>query len=270
MSAVSCVACGRELADGFACSPCALSLSQTLKIAAGHAEDAEAVIARQVRYTAGGSGGSEEPMPVDLAAATRFGAVENTFGTWARDLSESTGEPIPPPVWPQLNVAAIAAAFLARHVDLIRTGPAAAEAFDELHDACEQLARLVDRPPDKQLVGVCDCGKVLYAAAGRTVVQCPERTCKLVWNVEESREILRKHLGDKLVTVSEAARLLAYLDSDRTQDNLRKLIGARLGRLAAHGLVEGEPTYLFREVTALVAAIPKRERRDRETAEMGA
>lgn len=263
---LQCAQCGRELADALVCGPCASALAQTLQIASGHAEDAEAVIARQVRYSAGGSGGSDEPMPVDLTAATRFGAVENTFGTWARDLSESTGEPIPAPVWPQLNVAAIAAAFLARHVDLIRTGPAAAEAFDELHDACTQLARLVDRPADKELVGVCDCGKVLYAAAGRTLVVCPMPTCKLPWNVAESRDILRRHLGDKLVTVPEAARLAAYLDSDRTQDNIRKLIAARVrsGLLVPHGGIEVEgaiePTYRFSEVAALLADIPRRNR----------
>jgi hypothetical protein len=165
--------------------------------------------------------------------------------------------------------------WLAAGVERLRKHPAAAEAFPELHAACDQLARLVDTPGDKVLVGVCDCGKVLYAAHDRTHVTCPETTCKLRWGVERSRDILREALDDKLVTAADAAHLGQYLDSDRTQDNIRKLIDLRVksGRLMAHGEIEievevdgeielrREPTYRFGDVALVLATIPKRTRK---------
>jgi hypothetical protein len=297
VSTPTCVRCGRPTADGFACHTCALGLAQALTVAAGHAEDAEAVLARQTRYGAGGRGGNDEPLPVDLTASVRLAAVDNTIDTWARVVLDETGQslspwrlaagPLCPPTgtrcahdscetirrrWP-ISSLGMAALWLAGQVEWLRKHPAAGEAFRELHDACAQLARLVDRPPDKELVGMCDCGKVLYAAYGKVVIQCPLVTCKLVWDVADSRDILRRHLGDKLVTAAEAARLAAYLDTDRTQEQIRKLINAWASRrqVAAHGVDrDGEPTFRFGDVAQRLATTPKREQRARESAEMGA
>jgi hypothetical protein len=282
----TCILCGRPVQDALVCAADALSLSQSLQIASGHAEDAEAVLTRQARYGAGGSGGSGDRLPGNLNAAERYGAIENTVGTWARHVVEERGMELParlPKVGPVCAVIdcghgsclgiqlrrpprglAQAANWLSTQTEWLRRQPEAQEAFSELEDACNDLARLVDRPADKQLVGVCDCGKVLYAAEGRAKIQCPAPTCELKWDVEVSRDILRQHLGDKLVTISEAAHLMAYLDGDRTQDNLRKLIAARVksGQVIAHGEDrEGEPTYRFGEVAAILAAIPRRERK---------
>lgn len=304
-TSIRCVRCGAELADGYACRRCALELAQSLRDAAGHAEDAEAVLARQTRYGTGSRGGSDDPLPVDLTAAGRYGAISNTITTWIRVVTDLTGRqpawrPMTGPTCPagvrclHLTCAAIRrrlagpplvlmAAWLAQHIDTLRQHPAAGEAFTDLHAACDQLARLVDRPADKELVGVCDCGKILYAAQGRTAVQCPMPTCRLVWDVDASRNILRRHLGDKLVTAAEAARLLAYLDANRTQDAIRKLITGRVksGQLTAHGSTteppdETEvqaaaaedreprpkviPLYRFGDVTAVLDGIPRRER----------
>lgn len=289
-----CVRCGAPT-DATVCRPEALSLAETLQIAAGHAEDAETVIARQVRYGAGGRGGRSEPLPVDLTASARLAAVGNTIGTWMRIVLEESGARPPAPWRPMAGAlcpptrpgdeprrggrcghgscaairdrtppSALAAAcsWLATQVGWLRKHPAAGEAWRELEDACEQLRRLVDRPADRELVGMCDCGRTLYAPHGRGVVTCPERTCQLRWEVAESRDILRAALNGKLVTAGEAARLAAYLDGDRTQDTIRKLIAARVktGQIAAHGMINGEPAYRFGEISAVLAAIPQRNR----------
>lgn len=248
------------------------------------------MIARQARYGGGSRGGFSEPLPVDLTAGTRYAVAENVITTWARHVDEE-GVALPHEeriVGPtcsiecghvscrtirrgpaQLSLPEITR-WLASQVGWLRMRPEAAEAFDELGDACAVLRRLVDRPVERELVGVCDCGKVLYAVAGREVIQCPMPTCKLIWHVERSREILRRHLGDKLVTLPEAARLSAYLDGDRTQEAIRKLLSARFadGRLAQHGERGGEPVFRFGEVVTALAAVPKRKRR--EAVEMGA
>lgn len=280
-----CVRCGKPMAEAsFVCSADATALAGALLAAAGHAEDAWTVIARQTRY--GGAGGARkaqpepaqavqdarrnpvttfgwaasvekpragalvaEPAPVDFGALDRYHAAENTIGTWARDL-ESDAADLP-----------AAARWLAEHVDQLRTHPAAAEAFDELHDACAQLERLVDSPPADQLVGMCDCGRTLYAPTWRQVVQCPDPRCKLRWDVERSRDVLREALRGKLLTAAEAARLAAYWD-ERTSDQIRKLVNkwSERGRLTPHGQVEGDPVYLFGDVLDLLAVTPRRER----------
>ncbi|WP_412736987.1 hypothetical protein [Krasilnikovia sp. MM14-A1259] len=168
--------------------------------------------------------------------------------------------------WPGPSLA-LEAAWLSRQVEWLRKHQAAAEAFEDLHRACEALARLVDRPPDKDLVGMCDCGKVLYAPQGADVVRCPESNCRLKWNVAESRGILRKALDGRLVTAAEAARLGQYLDTDRTQEQIRKLINAWASRhmIAAHGQAEDddgliEATYRFGDISDRLARTPRRSR----------
>ena len=104
----------------------------------------------------------------------------------------------------------------------------------------DQLERLVDSPPTgRRLVGMCDCGQILYAAADRAVVQCKgrPRSCGATWDVERSQDILMDHLDGQLVTAAEAAHLGGFLDTDRTQEQIRKLVNkwAERGQLAAHG-----------------------------------
>jgi hypothetical protein len=282
MSAPLCVCgCGKPVADGYARAECAQKLAEVLTVAAGHAEDAWTVIARQARVgTAGGTRRPEqepvpeedlrrnavtefgwqasierpmvgalrpEPGPADLGAFDRLRAVENTIGTWVRDL-DGDGT----------NLAE-AARWLAGHADDLRHHPAAGEAFGDLHDACRQLERLVDRPAERELVGMCDCGKVLYAAGGRAVVQCPQPTCKLEWDVADSRDILRAALRGKLFTAAEAAHFAAHWD-DRTSEQIRKLINkwTERGRIAAHGTIRSDPIYLFGDVLDRLAESPPR------------
>lgn len=283
-----CVRCGRPT-DAAVCAPEAQGLAEDLVRAAGHAEDAWTVIARQTRYGGGSGGGSVDGAP-DLSASAKLAPIVTAIGGWARLVEDQTGRrprwrPLAGPLCPPSGhrcahgscegirrrtpppKLALDAAWLARQVEWLRRHPAAEEAFRDLTAAGIQLAWLCDSPAENELVGVCDCGKILYAREGREVIQCPMPTCKLVWHVERSRDILRRHLGDKLVTASEAARLAAYLDSDRTQDGIRKLIAARVRsrQLLAHGEIPDEngdpiPTYRFGEVAAVLATIPRRNR----------
>lgn len=293
--------CGRPAPDGPACTTCARQLADTLRNAAGHAEDAWTVIARQTRYsTAGGTRTPEpepagvaadlrrnrvtefgwaasverpvagglrpEPVPADLGALDRLHAAENTITTWARILGA--------------DVAGLSAAcmWLAEHVAELQHHPAAGEAFGQLHAACAQLERLVDRPPGgHRLVGMCDCGRTLYAPHGRDVVQC--KPCGAKWNVTESQAILLKHLDGRLVTVPEALDMAGWLDTDRTREQIRKLITGwtKRGQLAAHGTIWRDPTdaetrtdpeayqvavplYRFGEIRARLADTPRRNR----------
>jgi hypothetical protein len=300
-TAPTCARCGQLLADGAViCRQDAQSLADALLAGAGHAEDAWTVIARQARYGTASRGARSEPLPVDLTAAERLAAAANTMATWARHVCEERGTELPArrpllgpfclPGCEHTSCAgarrrlppsdlAEAAAWLATQVDWLRKRPEAGEAFDELHDACSILARLVDRPGTAglRLVGMCDCGKILYAPHGRDVVQC--KPCGARWNVTESQEILLGHLDGKLVTVPEALDMAGWLDTDRTREQIRKLLTGWIhsGRLVGHGQVlrdptEAElrddpdiglvavPTYRFGEIRDRLGATPRRNR----------
>lgn len=295
MSAPPCVVCTRPTPDGFACAADARSLAERLTGAAGHAEDAESGGTRGSRY-GGTRGGSSDGVSFDPTRSAKLGAVVLAVDGWVSDLLgdepfpawRRTQGPLCPPLrtavtlddgevmlvqCPHSSCAAIKVAtppsvlaqefsWLSGQMRALRHHPAAAEAFRELRDACDQLARLVDTPADKVLVGMCDCGKVLYAPRDKADVRCPEPTCKLVWNVGQSRDILRKALDDKLVDRAQAAFLAQYLDGDRTQDNIGKLIDSRVrsGQLAAHGEIDSEPLYRFGEVVLMLATVPRRRR----------
>jgi hypothetical protein len=294
-----CVRCGRPT-DATICRPETRTLADQLLTAAGHAEDAEAVITRQVRYSGGGPRtGEERPMPTNLAASARLKAVGNTVTTWARHICETRRAELPArrPLYGPLcadfpckhvsceriqwrvppSSLTDACGWLATQIEWLRKRPEAGEAFKELHDACAQLTRLVDRPADRELVGMCDCGKVLYARDGLAVVQCPQPTCKLTWNVDESRDILRLGLREKLFTASECARLAAFWN-ERTQPQIRALITTWTrpdrARLTARGWIpnddytgaedddqpQGWATYLLGDVLDLLAQTPRRHR----------
>lgn len=278
-----CVRCGSQLGDGaYVCVADAQTLAEALLAAAGHAEDASTLGARGARYSTGGHGGGDTPLP-DLTRSVKLGAVRTSVRFWVEDLTG--GRPRLP--WRRLAGPACGTGVRCRHsscaavrdvnppsplaqdlqwlsgqVGVLRKHPAAGEVFRDLHAACAQLARLVDVAPAKDLVGMCDCGKTLYARHGQAFVTCPQVTCKLIWHVERSREILRRALDDKLVSAAEAARLAQYLDGDRTQDQIRKLVTAwaRRGQIVAHSELGDEPAYRFGDVADRLARTPRRER----------
>lgn len=294
-----CLRCGAPT-DFYVCRPEARDLADQLLVAAGHAEDAWTVIARQTRIGHGGGGRGEppelgaipgdnvrnpvttfgwqasierppigalrpEPTPADLGALDRYHAAEATITTWAG--THDGGLPA-------------ACRYLATQIDDLRQHPAAKDAFDDLEAACRQLERLVDRRVDnRHFIGICNCNRALYAPWNWTIIQCKDKTCGAVWNLADGQDILLRHLDDKLVTAGEAAKLAGHLDPDRSQDAVRKLIEkwAARGRLTPHGHIMREPTdaeirrdpeaypvpvptYRFGEIRQLLDETPRRNR----------
>jgi hypothetical protein len=301
----TCPRCGRPARDGFVCHADSLSLAEDLREAAGHAEDAWTVIARQARYGGGSRVGRDQPLPVNLTASADRAAADNTITTWARHIADTRNtERAHGPTCAtncehrscdniryQQTPTALpeAARWLAGQLGWLRGRPEAAEAFDELHYACQVLVRLVDVPGrgGDRLVGMCDCGRILYAPHGRDIVQCRASNCGASWNVAESQQILRDHLDDRLVAPGEAAHLGAYLDTDRSVKQIHALVTSwgKRQRLEPHGQVlvkhqhgkhcekgcqqtaDAVATYRFGDIVDLMATTPRRSSR---APEMGA
>ncbi len=313
----TCPCCGAPVTDAYVDQRCARKLAQTLREAAGHAEDAWTVIAGLTRYGPRARGGGGETATPNLKASTDYGKASNTIGEWAQRTLDQTNAPEPEPwrptagppcrprrpadgppapgkPWllcdhpscatirqPRPSATAEACTWLAEQVEHLRKHPEAGRAFRELTAACAQLEHLVDKPPTgRRLVGMCDCGQILYAPADRAVVQCKgrPRSCGATWDVERSQDILMDHLDQQLVTAAEAAHLAGWLDTDRTQEQIRKLVNkwAVRGQLAAHGHIWRDPTpaeldadpeagpvamprFRFGEIRARIAATPRRQ-----------
>jgi hypothetical protein len=141
----------------------------------------EAAIARLTRYgTAGGS--DRRPLPVDLQASERAAEIGNTVATWAREVAESRGLPVPSPAraagpvcqarsWSRGGWTcghgscgsirhrpagvAVAATWLLEHLEWLRHQRQAAEAYDELNDAANRLKSLVGGPLPRWYAGQC-------------------------------------------------------------------------------------------------------------------
>jgi hypothetical protein len=235
-----------------------------------------------------------EPLPVDLNTAARAAVAFNHVATWRRLVEEERGLPLERMAGPVCNPAvccehdsccaireetrayrdeagrhpaAAAAAFLLEQLGWIRHQRFADEAFDQLRAAGAVVKRIVDRPPDEDLVGMCDCGLYLYAYRGRAEVQC---RCGLRWWVQSSRETLMEALRDRLVTVSEAATLAVMAFPDLQREKVRKLVQSwvrtdRPNHLVGQVTVDG-PVYPFGEILdRLSRCVVRVQERDRVT-----
>lgn len=314
MTQNDCVICGRPAPDGWACVACAVDRPRQLLAEIQDMLPAALDVAhRQARHgtSAGGSGKPGSALPLDLGATARLDGVRTALTTWARHIAEIRGVeiPDPPTVEPvrgptcarpyacdhescrtvrephrAISDAEHAAAWLAAHCEWMRHRPQCAEFLEDVEAAHRIIRSIAEPGQHRVIVGLCDCGKTLYAIAGRQTVTCKD--CQLTWDVDDSRDALRGHLDDRLVTAAEAAHLAGFLDTDRTGEQIRKLVNkwSERGLLTRHGdvrlkhqhrdgcragcatVMDVIDTYRFGDISDRIATTPRRA----QAAEMGA
>ena|GEM_PF-2278020 len=238
-----CVVCGGRVVDaGLVCHRCANSLGTRLRDAAEHAAHLPDAIARRMR-TGGHGVGDGDALPLRLGVSYAGDAVRGTFGVWAREIATARG--FGPPVvarparprgpicrdevrclhrscnvirYPaparQVTFAAVAR-WLADQVPWLRHRDNAAQAWDELGDACDLLRRSVDGLGDMVYLGPCgdvdadECAEAIYAPAGADSATC--RACAARHDVVERRAWLMQRVA---VQVVPAARIAAAVAVD--------------------------------------------------------
>lgn len=245
---------------------------QLLAEIADMTQAARDVAQRQARRgSGGGSGKPGSTLPIDLTATAKLDAVVNSLGTWVRVIAEERGVPA------EIHGDGImgagerdrvgrdgrddlsgSARWLRGHCEWMRHRPEVDEFLTDV-EACARVIRsIADHAADKRvIVGMCDCGKTLYAPRGRQVITCPD--CEAHWDVDVSRDGLRGHLDERLVTAAEAAHLAGFLDTDRSGEQIRKLVNkwAERGELSVD-LTGDEPRHWFGNIAARLAAAPRR------------
>lgn len=248
----------------FVCRRCTDETARYLRHVVDLAGEVETNVARLARYATRGSTAAAQldedpgpkstgglrptPLPVDLNASARAGHAFNTVTTWSRQIEDERGARIPD-VLVRQHPASVAAQFLIGQLDWIRHQPFADDANEQLRAAGAVIKRIVDAPPERELVGVCDCGAYLYAYRGAEQVACP---CGLRWQVRASRESLMEALRDRLVTVAEAATLGVLAFPDLQRKRVRALVQSwvrtdRPNHLIGQDTPDG-PVYSFGDI----------------------
>lgn len=274
----TCLTCPRPIPDtAYVCPRCGSDVRRELEYGATVAGEAAVTIARLDRIGGGGKRTeTEAPLPLKLAAAYDHDAAIGTLLTWARHVHEQSGRPLPtvrtapcghatceerrhgraagplclgePPEHP----AAVLAEWLAGQIDWFRYRREAAEAFDEIADACRILQRTVDRRPDRWYAGPCGvdgCEAELYPPAGAKTIRCPE--CASEHDAQDRRDWLLDEADDQLAGAAWIAATLTSLGRTVRGDTVRQW--AERERLFAHGHdANGRPLYRLSEVRELV------------------
>lgn len=228
-----CPRCDRPIkGDTYVCRECANGAAKSLTEAAQLVASLNGKRAKRGSPSfEGGSRSAVIPLPFDARVTPVENAVRNAVGGWARIVHEEhPAHPEPP------RGLAKTCMWLAGHCAWLAKHQAAAEAFDELADACARLDSLFEVPPILVSLGRCDepdveghpCPQVIEAEQDALQAQCPR--CSAIHDAKERRAAMVKAAADYLVTVREASRLLRMsgLDADvRTLRCIVRVVGLR-------------------------------------------
>ncbi|MBN1174225.1 MAG: hypothetical protein JXA67_18790 [Micromonosporaceae bacterium] len=259
-----CVVCNSNHGEAAAraCTRCADELRDQLIHLARIAGELEVTVARQSR-TGRGCGDSGDPLPVNLAASYDADAVVNVITTWAREVARGRGLPSPTAGEPERGALADVARWLADQVDWMRRQPDAAEAFDELDDACHLAVRVVDRGTARWYAGPCGagCEQDLYAQPGALTVVCPK--CRASHDAIARKQWLLGAAQDTVAWAGLIAAAIAALGLPCTRSQIAGW--AHRGRLAVRGVDQaGRVLYRVGDVIALAQDSQRKQEQERE------
>jgi hypothetical protein len=280
-------------------------LSEDFRKAPGLFGDLEVTRHRLARIGAPGRGSSSDrPPPWHERAAVAADELAEVVLATARQVADTRGQTIPerPRVlagprcghgWcdhdtcrrirdgEPASIAAVAAGWLAGHVDWLRHHPSGPGTAERLNAAVRAAERVVDRQADRWYAGPCWapliddgpeddapaarepnaetwCMAELYANPGATYVRC--RGCGTTFDVTERRKWLRAEAEGTLAHAELIARAAPVLDDNVkiTSSQIRNL--ADRGRIAQHGAdTAARPLYRIGEVLAVVRDIRARK-----------
>lgn len=159
------------------------------------------------------------PLPVDLDAADTAAALVDTFTTWVRHVADNVPNPAPMPP----RIPTPLAAWLADHIDQIRTLPEAGELLDEVAAITRAAIRTVDLPETSILAGACpECAHPVYARTGAVHGQCRAPGCEGTVRVDQGRADHLDTLDTTEHTAADAARIMTALGEPVTRQLITK------------------------------------------------
>ena len=191
---------GARIQDGATvCAPCVERFRRQVIEAQGISAELATTAARQGRQSAGGGGrGGSRPLPVDLDAA---GAAERIRRSLWALLAGARGARTAGRV-PRREVSArdLAAGVL-RFEDEVMRGGQFPTLYAALRREVAEGTALVDRRPDRRVIGECPCGRPIVTAEPAGVYVC--RGCGRAHDVAEVVRRRSRRVMDSAATPAE-------------------------------------------------------------------
>lgn len=252
MSETTCK-CGRPTREYRSfCDACEGELSKALGDIPWLDEELEVTITKRkgidYRRVGGGKGGKrEQPSPPEWTSSNARAHLKGVLVAWVRFcLDEQVRNQSPHQGAPEDDLTAISR-WLMWRVDGLSLHDIGAEAVEEIVSAVAHCHRLIDSPPQRQYLGVCDqCddGR-LYARPGGRWARC--NACDAATEADAIRDRLLGELDDRLCTAAEIAHLSTYLGlkADRTQVRKRINQWHKRERITAEHAFAPDPVFRF-------------------------
>lgn len=275
--------CGRTT-DLFGCRVCADILADQLGDVPALTGELEITTVRLHRLGGKEQRGGETPLAFHAEASDTQWALANTLGTWASLIAEERGlildlarqRAVPPSRWsgravipkrPPNDVASLAARWLLKHLQSLRSSESFGELCDEVVNAIRGARRVIDRRGDRRYAGPCDglgaievdgeapCGTGLYAEPEGQWVSC--WTCGREYDVALRRQWMLDDLREYLGSSQQVARICTSLGVKVAESTVRMWV--KRGKLQPRDWVpsmkdDGKPKPLYRVADILVVA----------------
>lgn len=218
----SCASCGAHRSDNtHLCADCNTELATLLGDIRALVFELDITLSKQRRFEqqTSSSRTAEQALPYDISASNMLHElhaalsviVERCIKQHVRSVDYRNSTPG--------KSSQSMSSWLLWRVDGIAAHPWAAETLHTLQRINDRALLVIDRPPERTFAGPCDeCGRDLYASAGRATVEC--RACGLTYDLTARREWLLHAVDDQLATATEIARALTSLDMPVTSERI--------------------------------------------------
>ena len=221
----TCIACyDNPVTDTFTCNDCNDEYHGLLPRVPGLAADLEIEITRQARKGGTNGGGKvrsfERPLEFNQAASEALGQLRVVLVSTC--LTLALGQRLPADTidamveWLVINEAAVP------------LRPEAGYMITGLSAAVKRGQVLVDNPPERVMIGQCDCGTDMMAERGALVYRCTKPGCDTEWDVPEVLAWRDELAQDQLLPLSDIA-VIAGIPKNTLKSWVKR------GRLVHHG-----------------------------------
>lgn len=193
--------CPNPTHEAFVCTRCAEQYEVDLGNVPALLADLELAITRRSRFAPVGPGAGND-LPYSKAASDAKDYLVNALVLGIRLLCEPIAKPVP-----ALGSDAVAMSrWLLRYAASVPMRIQGPQITEELRARVSRAMSVIDRPPGREYIGLCQCGLSLWAPKGDDVKEAT-CTCGLAYDVQECRDALAYRARSALVTVAEMAEM---------------------------------------------------------------
>lgn len=176
----TCLACRKiPVTDTFTCGPCGDEYHGLLPRIPDLAADLDIEVTRQARKGGGGGGGRtrsfERPLEFNQAASDALAQLRVVLVSTC--LTLALGQRLP------ADTIDAMVEWLITNEAAVPLRPEAGDIITGLAAAVARGSKVIDNPPEKVMIGQCDCGTDMLAPRDAAVYRCTNPQCRAEWDV---------------------------------------------------------------------------------------